>query len=219
MPGWSFLDWVAYGGIAIAATMQALDQGIRRSSTPPKLVVSITKTSFWAYTPFFAILLSAVIIVWHLLSPTIPETKPPEVTGPPVSAHSQPMAVPVHAPDQPVAAALPSQLSELTNQDIRQWAYVFHQQLQDLEIQYVRNKDNLTGSADQVASATLAMDEKLNREFKQQYQSDVLRLELELARRLKIDDSRDASIPNGRLDLGKIGILGNHLVNLANQLP
>jgi hypothetical protein len=207
MPGWSFLDWVAYGGIAIAAAMQALDQGIRRSSTPPRLVVSLTKTSFWAYTPFFAILLSAAIIVWHLLSPPIPETKPPEVTEPPVSAHSQPMT------------ALPSQLSELTNQDIRQWAYVFYQRLHDLEIQYVRNKDNLTGSADQVASATLALDEKLNREFRQQYESDVLRLDLELAGRLKIDDSRNASIPTGRLDLGKIKILGSHLVNLANQLP
>jgi len=240
MPGWSFLDWVAYGGIAIAATMQALDQGVRRSSTPPKLLVSITQSSLWGFTPFVAILVSAVIILWHLLSSPVPETKPLEVTGPPVPAHSQPMVAPVPAPNEAVtppvpapneavtapsaaqdhpAFVLPSQLDEQTNQDIRQVVYVFNQRLQDLELEYIRNKEKIIGSSDKVALATLELDEKLNRDFRQKYEADFLHLDSELARRLKIDDSRDGSIPPGRVDLGRIGVLQGHLVNLVNRLP
>jgi hypothetical protein len=206
MPAWGFWEWLTYGCIAIAAIMIALDQGVRQSSTAREFLGSIAQSSVWAFTPFLLILLSAAIILWHWLSPPILE-KPPEVIAPPVSSHSQPTAAPVSAPNQQ------------TNQDIRQSAYVLNQRLHDLQIKYIRDEENLSGSPDQVALARLELDEKLNRDFRQQFEADLIRLDLDLARRLKIDDSRYASFPPGHIDLGTIGVAGNHLVNLANQLP
>jgi hypothetical protein len=231
MAAWGFWEWLAYGGIAIDAAMLALDQGIRRSSTPPE--GSITQSSIWAFTPFALILLSAAIFLFRLLSPPIPETKRPETAGAPVPALSQPpaapVATPVPAPSLAVAApsstqdelgfVLPGQLDEETNQDIRQLIYTFNQRLHDLELEYIRNKDKLTGSVDKIALATLELDEKLNRDFRQKYETDFLHLDSELARRLKINDTRDGSIPPGRVGLERVGILGGHLMNLANQLP
>jgi hypothetical protein len=128
----------------------------------------------------------------------------------------------VPAPPPPVVnqhTPFAADLKEQTNQDIRQSAYVLSQELTELLRQYYRDQENIAGSVDQVASAKLELDEKLNRDFRQQYEPDMLKLDVELARRLSINDHNFTSFPSGLIGAGAIGNFSDHLVRLANQLP
>jgi len=142
----------------------------------------------------------------------LPEIKPPV------------LAAPAHPVSSPVQSAItePSELTEQTNEDVRKYTYVISQRLHDFTHQYYDDVTHLTGSADQIAIAKLTLDEKLNRDFRQQYEPQILRLDAELSRRLKIlkiNDSAHISIPPGLIDASTIGQWGFHLVKLANQLP
>lgn len=142
---------------------------------------------------------------------------PVSASKPPVDAVSKPTEAPIPIPKQ--SFHLPDQINEVTDQDIRQSAYLLNQNLKELDRQYYNEQIRITGSTDQVASEQLALDEKLNREFRQQYEADFLKLDAELARRLKIDDDRYKSFPSERISAGVISNAGDHLVRLANQLP
>jgi hypothetical protein len=135
--------------------------------------------------------------------------------APAVPAYSQSTEAPVSVP----AFHLPDQMNEATNQDIRQFAYLLNQIFMTLGAQYFEERNRITGSADQIASAELALDERINRDFRQTYEGDFLKLDAELARRLKIDDKWYTSFSPGLISIGKIGNAGDHLVYLANQLP
>jgi hypothetical protein len=245
MATWGFWEWLTYGCIAVAALMMAVDQGAQRSGSARKFLGPLIQSALWAFAPFALILLSAVLILGHVLSSSVPETKPAPVASAPVpDAKPTPVAsapVPVTKPapvasapvpdakPTPAASALgniwaqseltePIELNKQTNQDIRQYAYTVKQHLDDFTSQYYHDVNTLSGSEEQIASARLALDEKLNREFRQQYEPKVIRLDLELARCLKIDNSRDMSFSPGLINATRIGYVGYLLVYTANQL-
>jgi hypothetical protein len=105
-----------------------------------------------------------------------------------------------------------------TNQDIRQSAYLLNQIFRNLGTRYFDEQKRITGSANQIALAQLALDERINRDFRQTYEADFMNLDVVLAGRLKIDDNRYKSFPSGLISIGEIGNAGEHLVYLANQL-
>jgi len=139
------------------------------------------------------------------------------VLAPPAAAASQRVETTVSVPIQHVP--LTGDLKEQTNQDIRQSAYVLQQELTEFERQYYRDQTNLGGSADHIALGKLELDEKLNRDFRQQYEPDVLKLDLELARRLNISNDEFTSFAAGRIGIGVIYGAADHLIRLANRLP
>ena len=127
------------------------------------------------------------------------------------------MEAPIPSPKQ--SFHLSDRITEENDQDIRQSAYLLNQILKELGIQYFKEQNHITGSTDQAASEQLTLDEKINREFRQQYEADFIKLDAELARRLKIDDAQYKSFPSERISAEVIWNAGDHLVHLANQLP
>ena len=83
---------------------------------------------------------------------------------------------------------------------------------------YAAERSKITGSVDEVALAQLSLDDKVDREFRREYEDSFLKLEALLANRLKIDDTRYKSFLSGRISIGDIAFAGTHLVDLANRL-
>jgi hypothetical protein len=228
MATWGFWEWLTYGCIAIAALMMAVDQGAQRSGSARKFLAPLIQSAWWAFAPFALILLSAVLILGHVLFSSVPDTKPASVASAPIPDAKPTPVAPAPVPDAkptPVAPAPvnilaqstltePIELNEQTNQDIRQYAYTVKQHLDYFVSQYYHDVGTLTGPEEQIASARLALDEKLNRDFRQQYETKVIRL----ANRLKID-SRDMSFSPGLISAVRIGAVGYLLVYSANRLP
>jgi hypothetical protein len=227
MATWGFWEWLTYGCIAIAALMMAVDQGAQRSGSARIFLAPLIQSALWAFAPFALILLSAVLILGHVLFSSVPDTKPVLVASAPVPDARPTPVSPAPVPDAkptPVAPVNisaqstltePIDLNEQTNQDIRQYAYTVKQRLDGFVNQYYRDVAALSGSEEQIASARLALDEKLNRDFRQQYEAKVSHL----ARRLKIDNRRDMSFSLGLINAARIGYVGYLLVDTANQLP
>jgi hypothetical protein len=232
MASWGFWEWLTYGCIAVAAMMIAIDQGVQRSDVARKFLGSIVRSPLWAFTPFSLILLSAALILWHVLSASVPATPPNQVTVPvpamksaevgtaPVGASqsSQLTAIPADNSAQ-VEVNEPNDLNEETNQDVRQYAYIVDQGLEELTKQYYHDFTAVSGTVDKVASNKLALAEKLNRDFRQKYEQKIIRLNSELARRLKINDASRISFSSNRIDAVAIEQVGYNLIQLANQLP
>jgi hypothetical protein len=233
MASWGFFEWLTYGCIAIPALMMAVDQGAKRSGVTRRFIGSLIQSSLWGFTPFALILTSAFLILWHVLFASVPDAKSTPVASAPVSETKPIPVASAPVPDAkptPVAPAAvnisaqsalaePIELNEQTNQDIRQYAYTVRQHLDDFVNKYYRDVNTLSGSDEQIASARLALDEKLNRDFRQQYEPKIIQLGLELARRLKIDNSREISFSSGRVSATRIGDVGYSLLQSANQLP
>ena len=130
---------------------------------------------------------------------------------------SKPTEIPASAPSQ--AFQLPDQLTDVTNQDIRKYAYLLSQILTNIGLKYIHERDHITGSTDQMAVEQLELDEKLNRDFRQKYEIDFMKLYAETARRLNMGDGQYKSFPSGRISIGAIVNAGDHLIDLVNKLP
>ena len=215
MASWGFWEWLTYGCIAISAIMLSVYQGVQRSGNASKFPGSVVQSPLWAYTPFSLMLLSAVLILLNLLFAAVPGPNLSKVAAAPVPEIKSQVAT----ASVPTPLTEPSELDEQTNQDIREYTYAVNQRLHDFTYQYFSDMIHLTGSADQIAAAKLVLDEKLNRDFRQQYEAKITRLDVELARRLKIDNSRYKSFPPGRIDASTIEVAGYYLITLANKLP
>jgi hypothetical protein len=138
---------------------------------------------------------------------------PPPVVAPSTVGKTAEVTAPVPAPFH-----LPENINEASNQDVRLLAYRLNQTLEDITTNYNRERSKLTGTVDEVALARLSFDDKVDREFRQYYEDSFLKLEAQLANRLKIDDARSKSFLSGRINIGDIDFAGTHLVDLANRL-
>lgn len=130
-----------------------------------------------------------------------------------------PGAAPVEHISQPEIIPTISQFDQLTNQELRSTAYTINEQVNEFEKLYIQSWISLSGSPEERGVAKLALDEKLNREFRDKFASDILKIDAELARRLKIDDSSHLTFLAERLDSSTITYSTRHLVDLANRLP
>jgi len=91
--------------------------------------------------------------------------------------------------------------------------------LTNIGLKYIHERDHITGSTDQMAVEQLELDEKLNRDFRQKYEIDFMKLYAETARRLNMGDGQYKSFPSGRISIGAIVNAGDHLIDLVNKLP
>jgi hypothetical protein len=225
MANWSFFDWLTYGCIGIAAFMTALDQGVRQSAAEPSFITKVVKSRLWSFTPFGLILISAALLLVRLFFPLSPASaisvasEPPIVAPPPnTSYNSVNKDAELHRPPLQHIPII-GDLKEKSNQDVRKMAYVLNQELTELQINHIQDREKLKGSPNSVAIATLDLDEQLNDDFRQQFEPGFLKLNAELDRRLNISADRYTALPPERIDSGDIGNAGSHLIALANRLP
>lgn len=83
---WKFWEWIAYGGIAVAAIMLAVTTGFREAS-PPVMLPHFLDTSVWGFTPLALLIVSAVVILARALGwigKASPEPNAPAEPVPPL---------------------------------------------------------------------------------------------------------------------------------------
>jgi hypothetical protein len=85
---------------------------------------------------------------------------PPPVVAPSTAVGNQTAEVPVPP------FHLPENINEASNQDVRLLAYRLNQILGIMNANYTAEKYKITGTIDEVASAQLSLDDKVDREFR-----------------------------------------------------
>ena len=148
-------------------------------SSQPREITRKTLTPngpvFGEQITFGLILISAALLLVRLFFPLSPASaisvasEPPIVAPPPnTSYNSVNKDAELHRPPLQHIPII-GDLKEKSNQDVRKMAYVLNQELTELQINHIQDREKLKGSPNSVAIATLDLDEQLNDDFRQQF--------------------------------------------------
>ena len=204
MASWGFWDWIGYIGILGAAVFIALETGLTRVPQARSYFPFLT-ARWWGFAPLVLILLSSAILLVRVVSPpTSPiSTTALPISGPDPSAkvdnvvQGQPPKtednyahyLDDYAHDLRMRAAVPANLSVLSDSDLAETAKGLAQQIGDFAFVYVQNSDSIKSDGsrpdDQKSFARAELDRTTTQQFRAKFEDDFNRVQSELLQRLR----------------------------------
>lgn len=217
--------WSAAGYCVGAVVVAIIDYKLKAIlAGSPRLTKSLNQVAgdarWWVAAAMLTLFIASI-------SPYIEQRRWPYT---PIEAHLAPAPAPAQSQSTPTIRPIPptvdisGDLTILSNEEVRASAYVLAAQIDDYLNGYISKSGNINRdqSISDVERGTLKLrlDATYSKDFRIKFASDVLKVQTELRRRLKLEKDPPAiEFASGTLGYGDMSYAASHLVNLAKMLP